>query len=489
MHRQQEASWAGEEFAGVNLGDKRLNARLVTLCERFSESPESPINQACTDWAEAKAAYRFFRNESVKADDILAAHCHKTSQRAKAHNTVLAIQDTSYFVYTSHLTTQGLGKMSMKKGSHVAKIYSKGLVMHACLAITTQGLPLGLLDQNIFARKLRPLHQRRSHGGRYIQDFLPVEAKETYRWLQALKATKAALPDTRVVTVCDREADLYDFFKLAQQLDAAVLVRASANRTVNRKSRCAEKDVAKLWDHMLRQAESGSYTIQLPKRAKTKHAKAREARSATVTVRFAPFCLNPPRNNPKHKTEALPNIDMYAIHVIETNPPAGEEPLEWMLLTNLPVQSFDEACEKVRWYCLRWRIEMYFKVLKSGFCVEACRLGHAQRLTRYLMVMSIVAWRLFMVTLIARAEPDTPCTQFLSEDEWQILFRKTHKNKTPPKQPPSAVDVVTWIARLGGFLARKGDGPPGTLVLWRGWKRLSDLTDGWKLATRPDTCG
>ena len=489
MSNESEASWAAEEFADVNLGDKRLDARLVTLCDRFSNSPESPINQACADWAETKAAYRFFRNEKIETDEILAAHRHKTCQRAKTHNTVLAIQDTSYFVYTSHLITDGLGKMSMKKGSHVEKIYSKGLVMHVCLAVTTRGLPLGLLDQNIFARKLRPEHQRRRNGGRYIQDVLPVEEKETYRWLQALKTTEEALPDTRVVTVCDREADLYDFFKLSHQLDAAVLVRASANRSVNRKSRYAEKDVLKLWDYMLEQTVAGSYTIQLPKRAKTKHCEAREARSATVTVRFAPLCLNPPRNNCKHKTESLPDIDMHAVYVLETDPPAGEEPVEWMLLTSLPVRSFDEACEKVLWYCLRWRIEMYFKVLKSGFRVEACRLGHAQRLTRYLMVMSIVAWRLFMITLIARTDPDTPCTDLLTPDEWHVLFRKTHNNQTPPTKPPCTGDVVVWIARLGGFLARKGDGLPGTVTLWRGWKRLTDLTDGWTLAAQGDTYG
>ena len=484
MSRGNEASWAAEEFAEVDLGDKRLDARLVTLCDRFSDAPESPINQACTDWAETKAAYRFFSNESVEADKILAAHRSKTAHRAKDYDTVLAIQDTSYFVYTSHMKTEGLGKMSMKKGKNVEKIYSKGLIMHACLAITTQGLPLGLLDQNIFTRKLRPEHQRRRKGGRYIKDVLPVEEKETYRWLQALKATEDALPDTRVVTVCDREADLYDFFKLSHQIDAAVLVRASANRTVNRKSRYAEKDVLKLWDYMLQQTEAGAYEIQLPKRAKTKHSPAREARSATVTVRFAPLCLNPPRNNPMHKIESLPNIDMYAVYVLEPDPPEGEKPLEWMLLTNLPIQSFEEACEKVRWYGLRWRIEMYFKVLKSGFRVEACRLNHAERLTRYLMVMSIVAWRLFMITLIARTDPDTPCTSFLANDEWQVLFRKTHRNRPPPVEPPRVGDVVVWIAKLGGFLARKGDGQPGTIVLWRGWKRLSDITEGWNLAAQ-----
>ena len=486
MNEESKLSWAAEEFEEVSLGDKRLDTRLVTLCDRFSDAPESPINQACADWAETKAAYRFFKNENVEVGEIMAAHRRKTALRTKQHDTVLAVQDTSYFVYTSHMKTEGLGKMSMKKGKNIEKIYSKGLVMHTCLALTTQGLPLGLLNQKIFARKLRPEHQRRRKGGRYIQDVLPVEEKETYRWIEALIATKEAMGDSQVVTVCDREADLYDLFKASSQIDAAVLVRASANRTVNRRSRYAEKDVLKLWDYMLQQAETGSYTIQIPKRAKTKHCEARDARSATVTVRFAPFRFNPPRNNSKHKTEQLPDIDMHAVYVLEPNPPAGEEPVEWMLLTNLPVLSFDDACEKVRWYSLRWRIEMYFKVLKSGFRVEACRLGHAERLARYLTIMSIVAWRLFMVTLIARTDPNTPCTRFLADDEWKVLYRKTHKNRIPPKKPPCTGDVVVWIARLGGFLARKNDGPPGTITLWRGWKRLTDLTDGWILASQQE---
>jgi hypothetical protein len=185
-----------------------------------------------------------------------------------------------------------------------------------------------------------------------------------------------------------------------------------------------------------------------------------------------------------HKKESLPDIDMHAVYVVENDPPAGEEAIEWMLLTSLPVQSFDEACEKVRWYCLRWRIEMYFKVRQSGFRVEGCRLNHAERLIRYLMVMSIVAWRLFMITLIARTDPDTPCSSFLAINEWQVLFRKTHKNQAISAEPPRIGDVVVWIAKLGGFLARRNDGPPGTITLWRGWKRLADLTEGWDLATQ-----
>jgi hypothetical protein len=481
---EHKQGWAAEEFSEVSLGDKRLNARLIRLCDRFSDAPESPINQACADWAETKAAYRFFQNESVDVGAIMAAHRRKTAGRAEEQNTILALQDTSYFVYTSHPKTEGLGKMSLKKGKNVPKIYSHGLMMRTCLAVTTEGLPLGLLDQNIFARQLRPEHERRRMGGRPIQDVLPVEEKESYRWLEALMATTAAVAKTQVVTVCDREADMYDFFKLSDQLGAYVLVRASQNRTVNRKSRYAEKDIAKLWDHMCQQPAAGSYQIEIPQRSKTKHCEARMARTAVVGVKFGTFRMNPPRNNPKHGAEKLSDIEMYAVHVLEKHPPQGEEPVEWMLLTNLPVTSFDEACEKVRWYSLRWRIEMYFKVLKSGFRVEACRLGSAERLARYLAVMSVVAWRLFRITLIARTDPATPCTNFLAQQEWRVLYQKANKNSDPPATPPTIGEAVTWIARLGGYLARKSDGPPGTITLWRGWKRLTDLTEGWNLATQ-----
>ncbi len=196
MRSEQQKGWATEELADVDLGDKRLKARLMKMCDRFSEAPESPINQACADWAETKAAYRFFQNENVEAGEILAAHRRKTAQRASKHKRVLAIQDTSYFVYTTHPRTAGLGKLSLKKGKNVEKIYSNGLMAHTSLAVTMEGLPLGLLDQKIFSRKLRP--HKAAGKGKQIGDLLPVEEKESYRWLEALINTQEVLGDTEV---------------------------------------------------------------------------------------------------------------------------------------------------------------------------------------------------------------------------------------------------------------------------------------------------
>jgi hypothetical protein len=476
--------WSSDEFDEVDLGDKRLDARLVKLCDSFSEAPESPINQACEDWAETKAAYRFFQNENVDVGKIMTAHYGKTSTRAASHSIVLALQDTSYFIYTDHPKTKGLGKISLKKGKNTDKIYSNGLVMHTCLAVTTKGTPLGLLGQKIFARKLRPDHERRSMGGKYIQDFIPVEEKESFRWIETLDATTMVSAGTQVVIVGDRECDFYDFFKAAEKNGSSVLVRASQNRTVDRCSRYAEKNVEKLWDYIASKTDIGSYVVEISERKKMKHCAGRTARSAQVGIKLGEFRMNPPRNNPKHKSEVLPDIKMWAIHVLEKDPPEGEEPVEWMLLTNQPVTTLEEACERAHWYSLRWRIEMYFKVLKSGFRVEACRLGTTDRLIRYLTVMSVVAWRLFMITLIARTNPSLPCSEFLSEQEWRVLAIKSSKNGCPPVTPPVIAEALIWIARLGGYLARNGDGAPGTLVLWRGWKRLVDLTEGWCLANQ-----
>lgn len=474
--------WADNEFEEVDLGDKRLDSRLIKLCDSFSKAPESPINQACADWAETKAAYRFFKNENVDVERIMSAHRDKTSGRAAKHRTVLAIQDTSYLVYTKHPKTKGLGRISLKKGKNIDKIYSRGLVMHTCFAVTTKGTPLGLFDQKIFARELRPEHERRRTGGRYVQDVLTVEDKESYRWIEALEVTTKMSIKAQVITVCDRECDFYDFFKSAEKSGSAVLVRASQDRTVNRGSRYAEKDISKLWDHIMSKPTAGSYILDISAREKTRHCKGRTARAANMEIKFGDFVMNPPRNNPKHKTEVLPNIKMYAIHVLEMHPPEGEDAVEWMLITNQPVTTFDEACERIRWYSLRWRIEMYFKVLKSGFRVEACRLGTADRLICYLNLMSIVAWRLFTITLIARTNPSMPCSELLSELEWMVLAAKSSRNGRQPATPPSMAEALLSIAKLGGYLARKKDGPPGTLALWRGWKRLMDFAEGWSMA-------
>ncbi|MFT7302740.1 MAG: hypothetical protein ACI8UZ_001578 [Akkermansiaceae bacterium] len=204
--------------------------------------------------------------------------------------------------------------------------------------------------------------------------------------------------------MCDRESDIYDFFKLSKELESPVVVRASADRAINKKSRYAEKDVVKIWEHMGTLPEAGSYEIDVPRKSKSKHCPLRLARTATVVIRFGSFRMNPPRNHPKQRPDDLPDLKMNAIHVLEEN--------------------------------------------LSG------------RRGRYLTIMSIVAWPLFMIALIARTDPNQCCSSLLTRRGWKILFRRTHRNNKIPQNPPTIKEAVAWITRLEGHRGRKCDGPP-----------------------------
>lgn len=262
--------------------------------------------------------------------------------------------------------------------------------------------------------------------------------------------------------------------------EAAFLIRAHQDRKVNKESLYSENSGENLWELLRCSPCQGEIKLNIPARDSQPH------RIATLEVRFSNFTMNPPQNNIEHKTRKLPNLQLNAIHVIETDPPVGQEPMNWMLLTNLDVNNFEEAAEKIQWYCLRWRIETFHKILKSGLKVETCRLGTADRLGRFLSLMSVIGWRIFYITMIAREAPDASCDSVLAEGEWKVLYAKIHHTKEYPDRPPTIKEAVRWIAQLGGFLARKSDGEPGPITLWRGWKRLIDLSEGWNLAHKRD---
>jgi hypothetical protein len=449
--------WAAEEFAHVELKDGRLNWRCQELASILAQQPEVPINQACEDWADTKAAYRFFANEKVTPERILAPHQGQTVSRISQHPLVLAVQDTTFFTYSHHPYTEELGAIGNKKQKQ------QGFGMHSTLAVTPTGMPLGLLTQAFFTRPVdEPSHQPNDLHK------LPIEEKESYRWLQAFEQTMALSPEgVDVVTVCDREADIYEMFALAQEKAAHLLVRASADRAL------VDNEARTLWPKVERQAIAGYLTVHITPNQK------RAARTAKVSLRFTQVQLKPPWR-PKQKK--LPIVTLNAILVREDNPPAGvAEPIEWLLLTNTPVATFEAALQVVQWYCTRWQIEIYHKVIKSGCKVEDCRLKTADRLQNYIALMNVVAWRLLWLTYINRAEPNLPCTAILTTIEWESLYMRIHKTSQLPDSIPTVRQAVRWIAQLGGFLGRKADGEPGIVVIWRGWQRLQDIAATWYL--------
>lgn len=467
--------WANTEFDGADLGDKRLNDRLIKITGQFLSSSQSPINQACGGWADTKAAYRFFQNENVNYKDIVGHHAQSTKKRFDNEDVILAIQDTTYFNYTDHPKTKGLGILSRFTGKYKKDIITSGLYMHTTMAVNADGLPLGLLDQKITAREVLAKEKielkKRTHN-----IALPIEEKESIRWLDAMRASASLFENQqkRVVTVADREADIYDLFLLAEELGTHYLIRASHNRKINKSAIHSEITGEMLWDFMGKQKIEGEIQVNVP--AKDEHPK----RVATCTVKIGTIKLLPPRNF-KGSKEISKELTIYSVQVEEINPPKGVSKIDWILHTNIPIHCYEDAMEKVKWYCLRWRIEIFFKVIKSGFNVERCRLETADRLIRYLAIISIVAWRVFWLTLVSRTASGGLSSEFLSEDEWKVLFVRFNPAKKIPKRPPSLRKVTMWIAQLGGFLARKGDGSPGITHIWRGLKKLADMMEGMRI--------
>ena len=451
-----DISWAEAEFSKIDLQDKRLNKRCQKIASDLEQQPTDPINQAREDWADTKAAYRFCDNPKVTPAKITSAHSGRTVQRMKKHARVLAVQDTTFLNYTHHPQTKGLGEIGKKEQRQ------RGLGLHTTLAVTPQGQPLGILAQQFFER---PVGEP-AHTAAELRK-LPIEEKESYRWIEAFQQTIELTPaGVQVVTVCDREADIFEMFVMAQAQHADLLVRANTDRRLDEATQKLRAKVAS-------QKQAGELTVDIVGNDK------RAARQATVTVRFCTVKLQPPWRPQQKK---LPSVTLAAILAREENPPADiKEPIEWLLLTNTPAQNFNQAVQVIEWYCCRWQIEVLHKIIKSGCRVEGCRLQTAARLKNYVALMCVVAWRLQWLTYINRTDPLSPCTTVLTTIEWQALYMRIHKTSVLPKITPSTHQAIRWIAQLGGFLGRKSDGEPGIVVIWRGWKRLQDLAATWAL--------
>lgn len=457
--------WSEHELRSVKLGDRRLNRRLAILVESLAARPEASIPLATGSWAAAKAAYRFWDNDRVSPEAILAAHRDSVRDRLPEIGPVLAIQDTTALDWTTHPATSGLGYLANRR--------KVGLLAHSVLAADPDGVPLGLLHQHVWARIPEEL------GHRELRNKLPTKAKETQRWIDALSATEAALPlGTVVVTVADREADFYDLFAATRRDGSHLLIRAKPRRRV--------RHVENLLDQALRaEPARGAFDVEVPR------GPGRPARVASLTARFAPVSLAPPLT--RRVGERLPDLPLTAVLAEEESPAEGQEPIRWWLLTTLPVTTLAEAKRMVLWYSRRWLIERYHYVLKSGCQVERLQLEDASRLRRALATYAIVAWRLLWLTCRARQDPEGACGSVIPEGSWQVLHRAVERSE-PPERAPGLRVAVRQLARLGGFLGRAGDGEPGVTTLWRGLRRLDDLALGWHFAEQasrasPPVCG
>ncbi len=468
--RSQQDNWCSNEFSSIKLGDKRLNRRLLKVASNLMNNPTEPIQAACDNWSEAKAAYRLFDNDKLQEATLLQAHQTETIKRLeKSEGIIFAIQDTTTLNYTHHPNKKGINKIN-KHAGFVGP--STGCFLHNTLLMTESGLPLGLLDQKIFQHSTEEKidHKRR-----------PITDKQSYRWIESLKVTKFLCLERTVVTVGDRESDIFELFVEAEEITAKVLIRATKDRILAKDS--PEQAHETLWTHMRKTPLAGIQTIQLPARHN------QPERSATLEVRYSEITFKPPQRYPGAKAKQLPPVTMRVVWLYETGSPPDVEPLEWMLLTNMPINSIDDAVKMGRWYRLRWQIECYHRILKSGCKVEECRLETYERLKRYLRLKSIIAFRLFWLTIINRVQPEASSSEILKEHEWKALCCHITKTTNAPLEPPTIKEAVRMIAKMGGFLGRKNDGEPGMTYIWRGWEKLALIAEFWLSMHIEATCG
>lgn len=434
-----------------DLGDARLNRRLAIVLEQLAAQPTASLPQACGNWAATKAAYRFMASEQVTPQAIRDAHHGQVLERARRLERVLLIQDTTDLDFTAHKQTTGLGPLGAT--------HAQGLKVHSALLVCDTGVPLGLLTQQVWARDKDTTGQSQ-HGRKR-----PAQDKESYKWIASLQAMEREWPPNRsCVVIGDREADLYALFAQARQDNTDLLVRAAYDRCIDAEA------------HTLSKALAAAPVVG---------TKTLSVRAAVLEVRFTTVTLVPPAY---YKGLHAP-VRLQVIQALEAVPPAAHKALHWVLLTSLEVSDFARACQCLEWYSYRWLIEQYHRTLKSACQIEALQLQTAERLQVALALYCIVAWRLLWLLYASRQAPGSSCAQVLEPLEWQALYCTIHHTPTPPQHPPSLEDAVRWLAQLGGFLGRQGDGQPGVQTLWRGMQRLHDIAETWKLLYTSRTYG
>lgn len=447
--------WLENELRHADLGDERLNKRLIKTSLLMEKKAAGSINQSCKKSKESKGAYRLAANEKFDVDEVLSSHQKETAQRVKGHKRVFCIQDTTYLDYDSHKKTKGLGSIGKAHSKH-----SMGLINHSAMLVSQKGLPLGLSSQEYWARPVREATLKEQEKRKY---HTPAKKKESYKWTKALENTKNMLPEgTKIISVCDREADVFSFLSAHASMGASYVVRNRSTRNFI----SSEGEETNLETYLKNSPPKKKMVLKIPKK------KQQKARKAKVELKYITGHI---AAGPRAKRQNLD--DKLAVHIVsvqEVNPPKGVEEIDWVLITNVPVNNIKDAMERIEWYKMRWKIEEYFKVLKSGCNIEALRLSTGERLERIIAIKSILAFKILYLSKVASLYPGESCAKIMSTKEWKTLYIREHEANKLPTEPPTVKEVIVWLGKLGGFMNRKSDKLPGIVTLWRGYESLNE---------------
>jgi hypothetical protein len=472
------APWVLEEMVNADLRDKRLNDRLRILLSQLAARPTASIPAACGGNAETQAAYRFFDNDKVDFDGVLQPHIDGTRLRIAAQPVVLLVPDTTEVDLTRpEQQVQGAGPLD--GGAR------RGVFLHEMHAFTPDGTPLGTVQAIPWARDDdQPTSSSQTRGQRAAT---PIEQKESFRWLLSMQQAREEAghcPGTQIVVVADSEADIFEV--LAEGMDeprtADWIVRCCQDRALVDD---LEEDQAAL-DYLREEVLAAPVRYRKTITARGRAAKVacedrtrrqpRQTREAIVEVRAARVTLRAPQR----PAGQLPDVTVQAVLVTEVDPPAADVAVEWLLITSLPIDTDDQVRLIIQYYCVRWMVEVFFRVLKSGCRVEARRFERTDRLLPCLAVYLVVAWRTLYVCRLGRSCPEISCEAVFEPAEWQSVYQVVHR-EPPPLQPPTLQEMVRLVAQLGGYVNRKRTDEPGPQTVWLGLQRLHDIALCWKV--------
>lgn len=381
-------------------------------------------------------------NPNFTKESVLEAHRDATVARME-YDVVLAVQDTMSVNYSGHKKTEGLGYNCEQ---------SLGINVHSCLALSPDGIPLGLLSQTSITRAKRDSKEKTGHQKRQRK----IEDKESYRWLETMKTAAQNAPANKtLIHIADREGDIYEFFEFAEKINEKFIVRFVQNRL--------NTDGEHIISALLSDEVKCKHKVALPRDPK----KGTHEREVNLSVRYQNFKVKKPKTY-QNNHDIADSVALNLISVTEETPPSGCAPVEWILATNCELNSCEDALKLIGYYKQRWKIERFHFVLKSGCEIEKIQQHEVGRIEAMILMYSVIAVHIMQLTYISRNHPDTPCDLVFDEQEWKTLYKAANRTKEAPREPYSMETAVRYVACLGGFKGAKSDGAPGLKVIWLG---------------------
>lgn len=486
------AQWIDDEFALADIGDSRLDRRLKMCVCQFSRMRESTPGR-CQSKADLKATYRFVDNPKVHMSSVFKEHNRASRARCLEKNRVYLLQDTTEVELTKpNQQVMGAGPLGTDK--------RRGFFYHPLYAMGQDGIPLGVVDQMVWARSDESLKvstkQREAERRRAC-----FEEKESSRWMEMLQSGEQlarSQGDTEFIMVADSEADLSELFCEAEQFPANyhLVIRGWRQRRItsavdlqNGESIQADSVESALDQATVRFCRTVQPQTRpaptLPDDKQRTRKQARSAREATLNIRTIEVTIEGPR---RRGGGHLPDAKINVVELLEANPPAGEDPIHWVLYTDLPTQTVEQIDDIIDFYCQRWAIELFFKTLKSGMKIEDMKYETLDRYQVAFAMLVVVGWRVEYLKGAARHNSGSSCETYFRQDEWIAIVMFITRKRPDPHTPPPTGEFLKMIAQLGGYINKKSQGPPGSITIWRGMSQFETITQAYRVFN-PDTCG